>query len=269
MILKKVEIQNEIINLITNEVNKYKSKMDTRGIKNKYEYKTFINAFIIRLKTSNTWEHISEQSHISKTHLNRVFIEWSDANIFQNAYKQFLNKYNLFIDNNEVYIDSTIIMNKYGTRNTTGYNTYECKKHRSNKISVIASRNGIPLGIHVSNSNVHDINLLLTTLPKRTLFNKLYGDKGYISKYYKNKLKRNRNIDFVTPFRKNQKHKLNDIDKLNIKNRIRIEHFNALIKQNKCINIRYDRYLEPYIGLVYLGCINRGLQIVFNFLYNF
>ena len=30
--LKKVEIQNEIINLITNEVNKYKSKMDTRGI---------------------------------------------------------------------------------------------------------------------------------------------------------------------------------------------------------------------------------------------
>ena len=22
---------------------------------------------------------------------------------------------------------STIIMNKYGTRNTTGYNTYECK----------------------------------------------------------------------------------------------------------------------------------------------
>ena len=42
---------------------------------------------------------------------------------------------------------------------TTGYNTYECKKHRSNKISVIASRNGIPLGIHVSNSNVHDINL--------------------------------------------------------------------------------------------------------------
>jgi len=96
--------------------------MDTRGIKNKYEYKTFINAFIIRLKTSNTWEHISEQSHISKTHLNKVFIEWSDANIFQNAYKQFLNKYNLFIHNNEVYINSTIIMNKYGTRNTTGYN---------------------------------------------------------------------------------------------------------------------------------------------------
>jgi len=43
----------------------------------------------------------------------------------------------------------------------------------------------------------------LTTLPKRILFNKLYGDKGYISKYYKNKLKRNRNINFVKPFRKN------------------------------------------------------------------
>ena len=54
-----------------------------------------------------------------------------------------INKLYLFIDNNEVYIDSTIIMNKYGTRNTTGYNTYECKKHRSNKISVIASRNSI------------------------------------------------------------------------------------------------------------------------------
>jgi len=164
--------------------------MDTRGIKNKYEYKTFINAFIIRLKTSNTLEHISEQSHISKTHLNRVFIELSDANIFQNAYKQFLNKLYLFIDNNEVYIeDKPIIMNKYGTRYTTGYNTYECKKHRSYKISVISSRNGIPLGIHVSNSNVYDINLLLNTLHKRTLFNKLYGDKGYISNIKNNKIK--------------------------------------------------------------------------------
>ena len=99
---------------------------------------------------------------------------------------------------------------------------------------------------------------------KRTIFTKLYGDKAYISKNLKYKLKRNRNIELITEYRSNQLKK----QKIDTKPRITIEHFNSLIKQNRIINVRYDKNIEPYESMVYLGCLYRGLQIVFKFLYN-
>jgi hypothetical protein len=88
-----------------------------------------------------------------------------------------LQKYKCYIDHDEVYIDSTILLNKYGFRNTTGINTYEVKKHGSNKLSYIVSKNGIPLEIKLANLQVHDIKLLMDTLPKRIIFTSLIGDK--------------------------------------------------------------------------------------------
>ena len=199
---------------------------------------------------------------ISDTHLNRVFIEWTNNNVFKNVYNLFLRKYKCYIDYDEVYIDSTILLNKYGYRHTTGINPYEARKHRSNKLSCIVSKNGIPLGIKLANSQVHDIKLLMDTLPTKAFFTTLIGDKGYISKQLTKKLKRNRRINLITEYRKNQKNKV-DVD---IKSRITIEHFNSLIKQNRCINNRYDKYFETYESIIYLGCLYRGLQIVFKFL---
>ena len=40
-------------------------------------------------------------------------------------------------------------------------NTYESKKHKSNKLSIIASKNGIPLGIHIDTGNIHDLKMLM------------------------------------------------------------------------------------------------------------
>ena len=264
LIHNKNDIITTLDNLIINQVIKLKKNMDSRGTKNIYKYSMFIKAFFKRLKTGNTWENISNEFKISKTHLHRVFNIWCDANIFKNAYTQFLKQYNCYIDQDEVYIDTSIIINKYGYKNTTGYNSYEAKKHRSNKISCIVSKNGIPLSIKITNSQIHDIKILYDTLPKRTIFTKLYGDKAYISKNLKYKLKRNRNIELITEYRCNQLKK----QKIDTKPRITIEHFNSLIKQNRIINVRYDKNIEPYESMVYLGCLYRGLQIVFKFLYN-
>ena len=49
-------------------------------------------------------------------------------------------------------------------------NTYESKKHKSNKLSIVASKNGIPLGININTGNIHDIKMLLDTLPIKTHF---------------------------------------------------------------------------------------------------
>jgi hypothetical protein len=242
---------------------KIKLLCDSRGCKIKYNRCLFVNAFIKRLKTGNTWVNLQNEFKISKTHLHRIFTSWSDNNVFENVYNTFLKNNKCYIDNDEVYIDSSIIINKYGYKNTTGINTYEARKHRSNKISCIVSKNGFPLGIKVTNSQIHDIKILYDTLPKKTFFTKLIGDKGYISENIKKKLQRNRKINLITNYRKNQKKKQN----INISSRITIEHFNCLIKQNKIINIRYDKSIESYENMVYLGCLYRSLQIVFNILY--
>ena len=90
MIPNKVEtIQNEINNLLINEVNKIKLLCDSRGCKIKYNRCLFVNAFIKRLKTGNTWVNLQNEFKISKTHLHRIFTSWSDNNVFKNVYNTF------------------------------------------------------------------------------------------------------------------------------------------------------------------------------------
>ena len=59
----------------------------------------------------------------------------------------------------------------------------------------------------------------------------------------------------ITETRKNQKKQI----KVDIKSKIATEHFNSLLKQNKDI--------RAYEAIIYLGCVSRGLNIVFKFLY--
>ena len=90
---KKEEIAKVIYELI-NQTIKTKNII-TRGFKKIYDYKFFINAFIKRLKTGNTWKELEYEFKISDTHLNRVFIEWTNNNVFKNVYNLFLRKYPL------------------------------------------------------------------------------------------------------------------------------------------------------------------------------
>ena len=52
MKINKKILNYEIIYFIKNEVIKYKKHLDTRGCKNKIDYKTFINIFIDKLETN-------------------------------------------------------------------------------------------------------------------------------------------------------------------------------------------------------------------------
>lgn len=47
---------------------------------------------------------------------------------------------------------------------------------------------------------------------------------------------------------------------MDTKSRITIEHFNSLIKQYRGINTRYDKYIETYEGIIYLGCLYRSYK---------
>jgi hypothetical protein len=76
-------------------------------------------------------------------------------------------------------------------------------KHRTCKLSIITGNNGIPLGVTLTSTLVHDVKLILNTLLKNILFNKLCGNKGYIANdNFKNDLKTTYNIELITPYRK-------------------------------------------------------------------
>ena len=268
MLLKNKLIE-EIKILIIEQVKLYKKSLDTRGRKNIYLYKDLITIFLTRLETNLTWDRLSIIYNISKSNLNSIFSKQTNYGVFKNAYFKFLNKYKLYINNDEAYIDSTTILNKYGYINTTGFNSFESKKHKCNKLSIISSSNGIPLGIKLGLGNVHDIKLLIDTLPKRTFFKCLYADKGYNSVKLKSRLLITKKIKLVYPYKINQLDRNTIEDKIGLKNRMRVEHVNNFLKQNKAINNRYDKDISNFESLIYLGCLKLGLQIIIRNFYKF
>lgn len=259
----------ELFRLIIKEVLKYKKSLDTRGCKNKISYKIFTRIFIKKLETNLTWDLLGNIYKISKSHIHSTYCSWTEYGVFKNAFNNFLKQYHLFIDNTEAYIDSTTIFNKYGYVNTVGLNTYESKKHKSNKLSIVASKNGIPLGIHIGNGNIHDLRLLIDTLPKKHMFKILYADKSYVSKDLKNKLLTSKKIKLITPFKKNQKEINTDDERDGLKRRMRIEHINNKLKQNRSLNTRYIKDILLFEGLIYLGCLKIGLSVIINDFYKF
>ena len=66
----------------------------------------------------------------------------------------------------------------------------------------------------------------------------------------------------ITPNKKNQKVSNTKEDQYELKNRMKIEHINNRLKQNKSINTRYTRDIKNFESLVYLGCLKLGLQIL-------
>ena len=265
----KNKLIDELINLIMTQVKLYKKSLDTRGKKNIILYKEIIKIFLTRLETNLTWNRLSTIYNISKSHIHNIFYKWTSYGVFKNAYDTFLKKYKIYINNEEAYIDTTTILNKYGYINTTGYNSFESKKHKCNKLSIISSANGIPLGIKLDGGNIHDIKLLIETLPKKTFFKVLYADKGYNSIKLKKRLLITRKIKLIYPYKKNQID-INTIeDSHGLKNRMRVEHVNNFLKQNKALNTRYEKDISNFESLVYLGCLKLGLQIIIREFYKF
>ena len=76
-------------------------------------------------------------------------------------------------------------------------------------------------------------------------------------------------IKLIYPYKKNQID-INTIeDKNGLKNRMKVEHVNNFLKQNKALNTRYEKDITNFESLVYLGCLKLGLQIIIRNFYKF
>lgn len=171
-------------------------------------------------------------------------------------------------DSNIHIIDSTFIMNKYGT-NYVARNKF-FKNKNCNKISLMTDNMGIPISVLVNSGNIHDINFIedhmkdLHYYKKNNKFsgkiktNKRYpknmyflADKAYESKKMRDNLSKY-NYKVMIPAKKNAKTKY-EFDKTIYKKRNIVENTFSKIKTFRRVNIRYDKLLNSFSAFVYLG----------------
>ncbi len=238
--------------------------------KSKYSNEYFLDLILLVLTELQNWSSIQFISTQSKYKYHYKTIQdkhclWSKLNIYEEVYFNILKNYNLQNNVDTLFIDTSDIYNKNGIE-CIGFGGQNKKKKKS-LLSVICDKNkNVYACILVeSTENIkkvktfpHDINTVISTLDSaidhgiKIKNTNLVGDKGYISKDLKNKLKE-RNINFVYPSRKNAKIKTPIDDKIHLKNRYVIENLFADIKKYNRICMRKDILKCTYIGFVYLA----------------
>jgi len=237
--------------LINNQIPKARSgRHDSQSL---YHYLDVIGNV---LKTGVPWRSIKNTLHYSTYH--KKFTLYNKYGIFQLAH-QILIKYlrrQKKIATKELFIDSTMIKNIQG-RDGIGINHYD-RGRKGVKISVIVTNQGIPLGMKVSKSNIHDLNLVNETIDDikiKIVGSRLVGDKGYVSSKMKNELLLKRGIRMIYPLKKGEKKVISQQDKKLLKDRHIVENFFSWMKQYRRIRNRYDHQVANYIGFCYLDLI--------------
>jgi len=82
---------NEFKSLLLAQIKKYKSKLDSRGMKPKYNYNDYIDIYLFKLETGLSWDKLENIYHISKSQLHIIFTKWTYSNVFKNAFDAFLH----------------------------------------------------------------------------------------------------------------------------------------------------------------------------------
>jgi len=248
-----------LIELIKFYLSKNPNK-STKGRHNEKEIEHYIDVIYKVLRTGSQWKHINAPLHYTTYH--KKFIKWNNINLFQNVFYIIIKllKYKNILNDDflkDLYIDSTMIKNIRGIE-FLGSNHYD-RNRKGNKVSIVVTKNGIPLGMSLSTSNIHDINIVEDTLNDikiKIVGSRLGGDKGYISKKLKDKLKNEKKINLITNLRDNSKETLNNDEKIFLKKRHIVENTFSWLKNNKKLINRYESNALNFEQNWYFSFIN-------------
>lgn len=262
------DLNKKLINLYLREIN-YCNKTINKGRPNKEELNHYIDVIFKSVKLATPWRELNEKLHFSTYH--KKFVKWNKFNVFENIHKiiiKLLNTRNILFNNStDLYIDSTMCKNINGYE-YTGPNHYDRNKN-GNKISLIVTKQGIPIGLKLAPSNEHDVCLVEDTIDNisiKIVGSRIGGDKGYISKKLKKKLKEETNIDLITCDKINSKNDINTPEEnIFLEKRSIIENCNAWLKNYRRVRNRYEKNALNYEQLIFLSINNIILNKFKNF----
>ena len=234
---------------------------DNRGVSDIKPVQHYIDKIFYVMETGIPWRKlIQTKEDLHYTTYHKKFLHYCKYHIFQTAHQIILKLIHQkkLISTKDLYIDATMIKNIKGIDHI-GPNFHDRGKNGS-KISIIVTKEGIPLGISFSKSNVADINLTVPTIDDikiRIANSRLIADKGYVCKKTTQELKDKYKIRLITPVKLNQRKtkSLTKTDRKLLSTRNIVENFFSWIKSNRRIQQRYDKFMFTYKEFTYLALI--------------
>lgn len=175
-----------------------------------------------------------------------------------------------------LFIDVTKIVNKLGSECIA----IDCENKKKNitPLTFICDQNKLPLAVSCvdinkkiyngRNTAKHEIKNVSQTLNKINIQPKLkikdyvdlnlIGDKAYITKNTFEIM--NKNINIITPKKKNQLTKNTTKEKTLLKDRHKIENLFAYIKKNNRTMIRKDKKINNYLSFIYMTLLEKYIS---------
>jgi transposase len=131
------------------------------------------------------------------------------------------------------------------------------KRGKGSKIMAVADRHGLPVAVCVESATPHEVKLATNTLAQMVVPEapqNLIGDNAYDSDKLDAEL-RQYGIELIAPHRSNRKNKTQDLRRLRrYRRRWKIERLFAWLQNFRRLVVRYERYAENFLGMLYLGC---------------
>ena len=121
----------------------------------------------------------------------------------------------------------------------------------------VADRHGLPVAVSVESATPHEVKLATNTLVQMVVPDapqNLIGDNAYDCDKLDGEL-RQYGIELIAPHRINRQNTTQDLRRLRrYRRRWKIERLFAWLQNFRRLVVRYERYAENFLGMLYLGC---------------
>jgi transposase len=121
----------------------------------------------------------------------------------------------------------------------------------------VADRNGLPLAVCIDSATPHEVKLATSTLVQMIVPEapqNVIGDNAYDSDKLDAELQQY-GIELIAPHRRNRRHTTQDLRRVRrYRRRWKIERLFAWLQNFRRLVVRYERYAENFLGMLYLGC---------------
>ena len=121
----------------------------------------------------------------------------------------------------------------------------------------VADRHGLPVAVCVESATPHEVKLATSTLVQMVVPEapqNLIGDNAYDCDQLDAEL-RQYGIELIAPHRSNRKNKTQDRRRMRrYRRRWKIERLFAWLQNYRRLVVRYERYVENFLGMLYLAC---------------
>ena len=123
----------------------------------------------------------------------------------------------------------------------------------------IADAHGLPIALHLASASAHEVTLVSSTVAARLVSPKpqrLIGDKAYDSDPLDAQLAQV-GIELIAPHRTNRKSAATQDQRAlrRYRKRWKVERLFSWLFSFRRLVVRYEYYLENFLGFVYLACL--------------